>query len=91
MIDDVQVSCNELVLQVGSIRNHNLGALVSDNDTCSGQSDTLADPDVTGDCQVVELEDVGDRLESGLEVLPSVSESCLSIRQVVEADIPGPS
>lgn len=64
MIDDVQVSGNELVLQVGSIRNHDLGSLVGDNDTCSGESDTLADPNVSSDCQVVKLENVGDGLES---------------------------
>jgi len=69
VINDVQVSSNELVLQVGSIGNHDLGTLVGDYDTGTGESDTLSDPDITRDGQVVELVDVGDRLESLLEVL----------------------
>lgn len=69
VINDVQVSSHQLVLQVGSIRNHDLGSLVGDDDTGSSQSDALADPDITSDGQVIELEDVWDGLKSLLEVL----------------------
>jgi hypothetical protein len=76
VIDNAQVSSNELVLQIGSIRNHNLRSLVGDENTGSSESDSLSDPDITRDGQVVELEDVWDRLESLLEVLIISSESC---------------
>lgn len=69
MVNDAQVSGNELVLQVRSIGNHDLGTLVGDKDTGSSESDSLSDPDITRDGQMVELVDVGDRLESLLEVL----------------------
>ena len=69
MINNAQVSSNELVLQIGSIGNHNLRSLVGDENTGSSESDSLSDPDITRDGQVVELEDVWDRLESFLEVL----------------------
>lgn len=74
MVDDAEVTGNELVLQVGSIRNHDLAALVGNQDTSTGQSDTLSDPNISGNRQVVELEDIGDRLESLLEVLGVISE-----------------
>lgn len=69
MVNDVEVSGNELVLQVRSIRDHDFVSVVGDQDTGSRKSDALAYPDVTRDSQVVELRDVWDRLESFLEVL----------------------
>ena len=73
VIDDAQVAGDQLVFEVGSVGDHDLGALVGDQDTGTGESDTLADPDVTRDGQVVEHEDVGDRLESLLKVLPGLA------------------
>lgn len=69
MVDNAEVSGNKLVLEARSIRNHNLVALIGDNDTSTGETDTLAEPDISGDGQVVELGDVRDRLESLLKVL----------------------
>lgn len=69
VVNDAEVTGDKLVLQTCSIGDHNLVALVGDNDTCAGESDTLAEPDVTRDGQVVELGNVGDRLESLLKVL----------------------
>ena len=70
MVDDAEVSGDELVLQARSIGDHDLVALVGNDNARSSESHALAEPHVSGNGQVVELGDVGDRLESLLEVLP---------------------
>lgn len=77
MVDDGQVTGYQLGLEDSSIRNLNSVTLVCDDDDRSCELDLLADPDVTVDGQVIELSDVGDRLESFLKVsdlLEGVSE-----------------
>ena len=68
MVDNAEVAGDQLVLQAGSVGNHDLVALVGDNDTGTCQTDALAEPDVTRDRQVVKLGDVGDRLETLFKV-----------------------
>jgi len=68
VVDDVEVSSHQLVLQVCSIGNLNLVALVGDNDASSSETDAFAERDVSRDGKVVELGDVWNRLESLFEV-----------------------
>ena len=69
MVDDVEVSSDQLVFQVRPIGDHDLVSLIGDDDTSSSESDTLAEPDVSSDSEVVELFDVGNSLEPFLKVL----------------------
>lgn len=71
VVDDGQVASDELVLERGAVGDHDLVALGGDNDARSGQADALAEVDIARDSQVVQLGNVGDRLEPLLEVLPA--------------------
>jgi hypothetical protein len=68
MIQDAEVTRDELVLQDGSVRDGDLVALVGDDDDGASKGDVLSEPNVAVDGDVVGLEDVGDRLEPLLEV-----------------------
>jgi len=68
MIDDAQVARDQLVFQARPIWNHDPVALVGNDDTCPRQTDTLAEPHVTGDGEMIQLGDVGYGLESFLEI-----------------------
>jgi hypothetical protein len=46
VIDNVQVSSHQFVLQACPIRNHNLVPLIGDNDTRPSESHTLAKPHI---------------------------------------------
>jgi hypothetical protein len=70
MINDIQISGHQLILQIRPIWYHDLVTLVCDQDAGSGETDALPDPDVAGYGQVIELGDVWDGFESFLEVLP---------------------
>lgn len=71
VVDNAEVAGDELVLKRRAVRDHNLVALGSDNDAGTRKTNALAEPDVARDSKVVELLDVGDRLEALLEVLHS--------------------
>lgn len=78
VVDDAEVSGDKLVLQARAIGDHDLVALVGDDDARSGESHALAEPHISGNGQVVQLGNVRDRLESLLEVLPVSIEFCSS-------------
>ena len=69
MVDDVEVSSDQLVFQICPVWNHDLVSLIGDDDTCTGKSDSLAKPDISRDGKVVEFSNVGDGFESFLKVL----------------------
>ena len=60
MIDDVEVSSDQLVFQIRPVWNHDLVSLIGDNDTSPSESDSLAEPNISRDGEVVEFPNVGD-------------------------------
>jgi hypothetical protein len=79
VVDDRKVASDQLVLQAGAVGDRDLVPLVGDDDAGTGEADALAKRDVTRDSQVVELSDVGDRLESLLKVLRGSDSVCGTI------------
>ncbi len=47
MINDTQVASHQFVLETGSVGDHDLVTLSSDQDTSSSESDTFTEPNVT--------------------------------------------
>jgi len=68
VVDDRNVSGNELVLKDGTIRQVYPRALVCDNDNRSTKSDLASEPHIASHGKMIELEDVGDGTEAFLEV-----------------------
>ena len=73
VVDNVQVTRDQLVFQVCSVRQHDLVAFIGDDDARSSETDTFAKPHVARDGQVVELDNVGDGFEALFKVLRGIS------------------
>lgn len=102
MIDNVQVASDQLVLQLCAVGNHDLVALVGNDDAGARKRHALAEPHVAGNRQVVQVVDVWDRLEALLKVLDGSVEStlsdfarapasCVVVASDGRTDSPGPS
>jgi len=77
MVDDGDVTRYEFVFEDGTIGQVDARTLVGDNDDGSTKSDVASEPDITRNCQVIQLKEVGHSAEPLLEVnelLESVAE-----------------
>ena len=69
MIDDVQVTRDQFILQTRPVGDHDDISLVSHDDASTGKTDSFAEPNVARYSQVIEFSDIRDRLESFFEIL----------------------
>lgn len=68
MLQNTERSCNDNVLQHRAVGDVNLLALLADTDDSALESDALAEHDVTGDGQMVKLQNLGHVGNSLLEI-----------------------
>jgi len=67
--DHVQISREQSILEDASIRNIDPLTFIGDNDDSSTKGDVASKVNISGNRQVVKLENLGDLLEPLLELL----------------------